>query len=292
MSGIHNLNIRKLNFKSIQFNSKVLIISRIGGHNTIRNLIQQVFPTNITHSVTPLVFGKSYNGTYDYIIPPCMIYDEFNANAMDKFIDRQIKIVKKNGPNHPKNQAVVIFDNCHFNSVFWHNESINRLMKNGRSYNIFVIFRITYPLSIPPVARTCLDYILLESNFRSEKDKRNIYQQHFAMIPTFDMFDQIYNSVIINPHPCNEHETTNSHKVREEARIVLKKLVPREIKDLIVDQYCFKERYQNTTGLLADNRTTSKNIQDSVMWYDKCPPQCRVNKLGDPKLWNAASNNN
>ena len=80
---------------------------------------------------------------------------------------------------------------CFFDDKWTRGESIRRLYMNGRSLNRLLVITMQYPLGIPPVLRTNVDYVfILRENIMS--NQKHIYET-YVTFTTFAAFCTILN---------------------------------------------------------------------------------------------------
>lgn len=127
------------------------------------------------------------SGDFDGVVPDLFMHDSYNQEAIDNFVIRQRRMVRKNGEQHPDNFSFIILDDCFDNSSWVHTTSIKGIFKNGRHWDLFFLLAMQYCLDIPPALRTSLDYIFIlrEPNLRN---RRQLWENYASIFPTFNMF--------------------------------------------------------------------------------------------------------
>jgi hypothetical protein len=127
------------------------------------------------------------SGDFKGVVPDLFMHDSYNQEAIDNFVIRQRRMVRKNGQHHDDNFSFIILDDCFDDSSWVHTTSIKGIFKNGRHWDLFFLLAMQYCLDIPPALRTSLDYIFIlrESNLRNRK---NLWENYASIFPTLNMF--------------------------------------------------------------------------------------------------------
>lgn len=169
-------------------------------HNTyaITSLLYQkrhIFPVGLVFSGTEKVTGY-----WSKIFPSTFVYPNLQLSRVQDFLQRQ-EISKKHLPNP---WAVLLIDDCAFESKLFKSELFKEIFCNGRHYKFWLILSLQYPSDIQPHLRTNIDYTFIyKNNNLSEREK--IYKNYASVIPTFKMFNDImdeltedYTALVIN----------------------------------------------------------------------------------------------
>lgn len=191
---IEHLSIRKFNIKDMAVNSKVAIIGKpaTGKSTLIKDLLYQhrrKFTGGIIMSGT-----EDSTGFYSGLLPDLFIYGGYNQDAMNRLKLRQSKLVRKNGKEHPDNQAVLVNDDCMDEKSWIKHNTTRWLFKNGRHFDIFFLLAMQFSLDIPPELRTCIDYVFILRQ-SIVKDRRRIYENYAGIFPNFQMFCDVLDNL-------------------------------------------------------------------------------------------------
>nr|QXT57796.1 ATPase [Rhinella marina erythrocytic-like virus] len=202
------IEIKKLNLSKIRPNDnpedtkrggfKITIVGKPGlGKST---LIKQIIYNKRFLIPVAVVFSGSeeVNGFYRNLFPSCFIYNEYKPEILEKILERQVHAKKYKLPN---SWILVIFDDCMHNTAQFTNETMLKLFKNGRHYNILALFTNQYVLDFKPVLRSLLDGIFL---FREQNKAtlERLYTNFGGLIPTKSEFINILNTVTREPYSC------------------------------------------------------------------------------------------
>ena len=130
---------------------------------------------------------------------------------------KKIRDAKKDGLKDgkcPSNNLFIVFDDMLHDAQNWKNEkTIKNIFFNGRHYNFLFILTMQYPLGITPALRSNIDYVFI-FNEPSVKNRRKIYDDYAAMLPSFDHFCNILDACTQN-HECLVIKTSgNSSDLR------------------------------------------------------------------------------
>jgi len=165
------------------------------------------------------------NSFYSKIIPPIFIHGEYNAAILMNFVKRQKLITSKiqqqensRVPGQPivksklDPRSFMILDDCLYDDSWIHDKNIRYLFLNGRHQKVFFLITMQYPLGIPPVLRTNVDYVFILREPYITNRKR-IFDNFGAAFPNFEFFCQIMDQCTENFECLVINNNTRSNKL-------------------------------------------------------------------------------
>lgn len=205
-----NVGIRKFDMKTIAQDSVCVFIGRrrTGKSTLVRDLLfhQQEIPLGTVISGT-----EESNHFYRSLIPPLFIHGDYSPVIIANFCKRQKMILQKIGKEvemygqaRTDPRSFLIMDDCLYDDSWLHDRNIRYLFLNGRHLKVFFLITMQYPLGIPPMLRTNVDFafILREP---SPQNRKRIFENFGSAFPSFEFFCQImdqctqnYEVVVIN----------------------------------------------------------------------------------------------
>lgn len=201
-----SVRLRKFDMKSIPQDAVCVFIGRrrTGKSTLVKDLLwnHQNIPIGTVISGT-----EEGNGFYGKIIPPRFIHGEYNAAILANFVKRQQLMTRKimeettnrpmGGASKLDPRAFLILDDCMYDDSWTHDKNIRYIFLNGRHQKIFFLITMQYPLGLPPVLRTNVDYtFILREPFLN--NRRRIYDNYGAAFPSFEFFCQIMDQCTEN----------------------------------------------------------------------------------------------
>jgi hypothetical protein len=203
------LELKKFDMKNIIFSkeeAKGPVIIMIGRRDTgksflIRDLLfhHQTIPVGTVISATEIV-----NGFYSSIVPKVFIHLEYSNSIIDKVLQRQKAIMKKvvkqisvNKRTSIDARTFVILDDCLYDNTWSRDKLMRLLFMNGRHWKVMLIITMQYPLGVPPVLRTNIDYVFILREPVIQNRKR-IYDNYAGMFATFEAFCQVMDQCTNN----------------------------------------------------------------------------------------------
>jgi hypothetical protein len=142
------------------------------------------------------------NPCYGTIFPKECIHDEYTPEIVDKFcrrhrkafdLMRQDQILSNQSVldrNNKDPSAIIVMDNCFYDSSWTKDKNIRSMFLNGRHYKSLFIIAMSYPLSMPPNLRMNVDFVfIMRENVLTNRKK--LYDNFGGMFPTFDMFCRV-----------------------------------------------------------------------------------------------------
>lgn len=217
---IQEFKIKEFRLKDIMPDSTILIL---GPRRTGKSFLTR----DIFYSHRKIPYGIVFNSTesidpfYSDFIPDSFIYEKYEPNVIQKFMNKQmdkVQKLKERGKKLDKkkdNVFIVLDDMLHANASWKKDETIRSIFFNGRHYNFFFILTLQYALGITPELRTNIDYVFI-FNEGGVKNRRKIFEDYGSMFPSFDYFCNILDSCTEN-HKCLViKRSCNSNKLDEQ----------------------------------------------------------------------------
>ena len=205
-----NVNLRKFEMKMIPQDAVVIFIGRrrTGKSTLVKDLLfhHQKMPLGTVISGT-----EESNDFYKSMIPPILIHGEYNPAIIAGFCKRQrivcMKVkeeMERTGQARIDPRSFLIMDDCLYDNSWLTDKNIRYLFLNGRHLKVFFLITMQYPLGIPPVLRTNVDYVFILRE-PSPSNRQRIFNNFGSAFPSFDFFCQImdactqnYECVVIN----------------------------------------------------------------------------------------------
>jgi hypothetical protein len=223
-----SVKLRKFNMKDVLQDSVVVFIGkrRTGKSTLVRDLLwhHRDLPMGTVISGT-----EESNSFYGTIIPPMFIHGEYSPAVIANFVKRQQLITKKirdttgvgvtqAGAVMPRGgldpRSFLIMDDCLYDNSWINDRNIRYLFLNGRHQKVFFIITMQYPLGIPPILRTNVDFVfILRENFIN--NRKRIFDNFGAAFPSFDFFCQIMGQCTENYECLVINNTTRSNKLED-----------------------------------------------------------------------------
>lgn len=214
--------MRSISFKYNE--TKGPVITLIGRRDTgksflVRDLLyyQQDIPIG-----TVIAGTEEGNGFYSKMVPKLFIHNEYNTAIIENILKRQrtvLKQIKREMETYKKStidsRAFVILDDCLFDSVWTRDKMMRLLFMNGRHWKIMLIITMQYPLGMPPVLRTNIDYVFILREPYIANRKR-IYENYAGMFPTFESFSQVMDQCTENYECLVINNNVKSNKLQDQ----------------------------------------------------------------------------
>ena len=221
-----SIRLRKFDMKMIPQDAVCVFIGRrrTGKSTLVKDLLyhHQNIPIGTVISGT-----EESNSFYGKIIPPLFIHGEYNAAILSNFVKRQQLMTKKiqqvenskpaGSPPQTKidPRSFLILDDCMYDDSWTHDKNIRYIFLNGRHQKIFFLITMQYPLGLPPVPRTNVDYVfILREPYIS--NRRKIFDNYGAAFPSFEFFCQIMDQCTENFECLVINNNTRSNRLDEQ----------------------------------------------------------------------------
>ena len=221
------LQLKKFDMKSITFKpdqNTGPVIVMIGRRDTGKSyLVRDLLYYHQDIPIGTVISGtEAGNGFYSQHVPKLFIHDEYNTAIIENILKRQktvLKQVKKEMDSYKKSnidpRTFVILDDCLFDDKWTRDKMMRLLFMNGRHWKIMLIITMQYPLGIPPVLRTNIDYVfILREPYIA--NRRRIYENYAGMFPTFESFCQVMDQCTENYECLVINNNVKSNKLPEQ----------------------------------------------------------------------------
>ena len=215
------LELRKFDISKLRDDSVVLYIGpRNSGKST------NLFDTLRYHTSIPIgvvISGtEGANHSFERVVPKMLIYEDYDSSIVEKFLDRQKKIMdqvnlenKKYGRTDIDPRAFLILDDCMYDNHWVHEKSIKYIFLNGRHLKIFLLLTMQYCMGIPPALRANVDYIFINRN-NMIKEREKIYHQYAGMFPSFEVFNTVMTQTTENYECLVIDKKSQSNKLEDQ----------------------------------------------------------------------------
>lgn len=211
-----DLHIRKFDMNSIVFRpeeKKGPVIVFIGRRDTGKSfLVRDLLYHHQSIPVGTVISGtEAGNGFYAKLVPKLFIHNHYSSETIDRVLKRQKIVVRQYdkdaeaGKRHLADpRCFVILDDCLFDNKWTRDKLMLVLFLNGRHWKVMLVITMQYPLGIPPLLRTNIDYVfILRDNYL--RNRKLIWENYASMFPTLDSFcsvmdqcTQNYECLVIN----------------------------------------------------------------------------------------------
>lgn len=217
-----NLQLQKFDMARVAHDRKVVIIGKTDSGKTFLG-------TDLLHYHQDIPVGTVISGTevanghYGQFTPSRFIHDQYKPEIIRNFLKRQLmmtKSLKESGAAHGgagsiDPRAFLILDDCLYDDSWTRDENMRFLFMNGRHVHSLVIIMMQYPLGIPPILRTNIDYVfIMRENITA--NRRRIYENYAGMFPTFDLFCQVMDQCTQNYECLVIDNRSKSNKLEDQ----------------------------------------------------------------------------
>jgi hypothetical protein len=226
----NTLKLKKFDMKNIPEDAVCIFIGRrrTGKSTLVRDLLfhHQRIPVGTVISGT-----EESNSFYSSIVPPLFIHGEYNPVIIDKYVKRQKLVTSRiqqqnsggavdaRGHRTITNTSIdprsfLILDDCLYDDSWIHDKNIRYLFLNGRHQKVFFLITMQYPLGIPPMLRTNVDYAFIMREPYVTNRKR-IFENFGSAFPSFEFFCQIMDQCTQNYECLVISNNTQSNKLED-----------------------------------------------------------------------------
>ena len=222
-----NLELSKFDMKKISFKPNEAmgpVVVLIGRRDTGKSfLVKDLLYYHQDIPIGTVISGtEEGNGFYGKLVPKLFIHNEYNSAIIENILKRQkqvLKQIKKEIETYKKSnidpRTFTILDDCLFDNTWSRDKLMKLLFMNGRHWKIMLIITMQYPLGIPPILRTNIDYVfILREPYIA--NRRRIYENFAGMFPTFESFCQVMDQCTENYECLVINNNCKSNKLNDQ----------------------------------------------------------------------------
>lgn len=201
-----NLNEYKKIYRKFDFttylkrvpNPNICLIAKRGsGKSTlVKELIYRFsdIPAGIVISYT-----EDVNPFYKHFFPDSFIYTKFTKELFEKVFLRQQRLKeKKEKKKNIDTRCLIVMDDCMGNKNDWKNdEEFDKLMANGRHFDLTYILTLQYPVAIKPDTRENFDLVIIFYTNKYDA-KQKISKYFVGIFEKYKEFDKVFTGLTEN----------------------------------------------------------------------------------------------
>lgn len=222
-----NLELKRFDMKNISFKpneAKGPVVVLIGRRDTGKSfLVRDLLYYHQDIPIGTVISGtEEGNGFYGKLVPKLFIHNEYNTAIIENILKRQrqvLKQIKKELEQFNRStidpRAFIILDDCLYDNAWSRDKMMRLLFLNGRHWKLMLIITMQYPLGVPPVLRTNIDYVFILREPYIANRKR-IYENYAGMFPTFESFCQVMDQCTENYECLVINNNSKSNKLQDQ----------------------------------------------------------------------------
>ena len=209
-----SLRLKKFDMKRLKYDSVVVLL---GKRNTGKSFLTKDILFN--HQDIPLgtIISPTENANQFFtpLAPSFFIHEEYTPGLVDRVVKRQKKAVRQwQKDNSVDPRAFLVFDDCMYENSWKKDKNVRLLFMNGRHYKMLFLITMQFPLGIPPILRSNVDFVfILRENFIS--NRKRIYEHWAGMFPDFKVFCSVMDQCTENFECLVIDNTVKSNKIED-----------------------------------------------------------------------------
>ena len=214
--------MKNISFKPNENKGPVIVL--IGKRDTGKSfLVRDLLYYHQDIPIGTVISGtEEGNGFYAKMVPKLFVHNEYNTAIIENILKRQrqvLKQIKKEQIAYKKStidgRAFVILDDCLYDGSWTRDKMMRLLFMNGRHWKIMLVITMQYPLGIPPMLKTNIDYVfILRENYIA--NRKRIYENYAGMFPTFESFCQVMDQCTENYECLVINNNSKSNKLTDQ----------------------------------------------------------------------------
>ena len=142
-------------------------------------------------------YGLAMTATYSSaqtlrkLFPPCFVFDQgYNFDIADAMLAN----AKQFASEGKEKAGLLLLDDCAFDDKIMKSDTMRELHLNGRHAKITLMSTTQYCLTVSPLLRANIDYILcMQDNVIA--NRKRLHNFFFGCFETFQQFDSVFKAV-------------------------------------------------------------------------------------------------
>lgn len=183
-----NIKLRKFDPSTMVDHAVVLVVGKRGSGKSIMlaDLLyfQRDIPVGVVMSAT-----EAGNKFYSKYVPDLFIHNDFDEDVLENVLRRQKKMIWECAPNP---NAFIVLDDCVYDAGNLKTPVLREMCLNGRHWKLSLSLSTQYLISVPVDLRSNVDYVFALGE-NSLANRERLYRSFFGVVPSFDMFNRIFD---------------------------------------------------------------------------------------------------
>jgi hypothetical protein len=277
-----NLQIKKFDMTKVSDRSVIAFIGkRKSGKSTcLKELLYYRKHIPVCTVISPT---EEFNRFFGDIIPSIFIYNDLKLEIVANAIARQKKVKarkifeeKKYGYSNIDPQAMLILDDCLYDNSWSYWKEIREIFMNGRHIDMTFIYTAQTATNLLPALRQQLDYVFMFF-LPGLANRKKLYENYASIFPTFESFNQVYDSCTQNFECLVIDNTIRSNRLEDQ--IAWYKADPAIYESEF--RICPKEYWdisQDVGEACNDNEDENDEFDPTLFQKSKNTPQIMIQK--------------
>ena len=216
-----NLQIKKFDMTKVADRSVIAFIGkRKSGKSTcLKELLYYRKHIPVCTVISPT---EEFNRFFGDIIPSIFIYNDLKLEIVANAIARQKKVKarkimeeKQYGYSNINPQAMLILDDCLYDNSWSYWKEIREIFMNGRHIDMTFIYTAQTATNLLPALRQQLDYVFMFF-LPGLANRKKLYENYASIFPTFESFNQVYDSCTQNFECLVIDNTIRSNRLEDQ----------------------------------------------------------------------------
>lgn len=126
-------------------------------------------------------------------LPPCFNYDSYK----EKIVDDVSESCKKLTNLKKQRSALLVLDDCMFDTKIMNTRTMREIAMNGRNYGITMINCMQYCMDLPVSIRSQIDYVVVMAE-KNRSNRERLYKYFFGVFHQFKEFEMVMEKTTAN----------------------------------------------------------------------------------------------
>jgi hypothetical protein len=209
------LRLKKFDMRKLRHDSVVVLLGKrnTGKSFLTRDILYHHRDIPIGTIISPTEMANKF---YSSLVPKFFIHDEYSPGLVDRVVRRQRQVVEKEEDDKTIDpRAFLVFDDCLYDDSWKRDKNIRMLFMNGRHWKMLFLITMQFPLGIPPVLRSNVDFVFILRETITSNRKR-IHDHWAGMFPSYNFFSDVMDQCTENFECLVIDNTVKSNKIQDQ----------------------------------------------------------------------------
>ena len=211
-SNKHKIKIKRFKPSEHDLYNKIIVV--LGPRESGKSFLIKHLITLIREipMVTVISGTEEMTGHYSSFIPSICVNNDYSSEIIDKFIDRQKKIIKlKKKSKDFKTvdpRALLLLDDLNYDKKTLASKNMRFIFMNGRHAKITFILAMQTVMDIPPALRGNIDYVFM-CNFNDISTHKKLFENYTSGFKNVKDFSRVLKSCTVDYNVLAIHKSSN-----------------------------------------------------------------------------------
>lgn len=190
---LHRFNMSEVSFAANDNRGPIVVM--IGRRGTGKSMLVKDLMYHHQDVPKGIIISGTEMGNHFYapLAPKAFIFHEYETVLVENLFRRQLHVLQpENRHEAPDPRVFLLLDDCMYDDSWSRDKIMRCVFMNGRHWKVMCVITMQYPLGVPPVLRTNIDFAFLLFAPTTGERKR-LYENYASVFRTFEGFNSVFD---------------------------------------------------------------------------------------------------